>query len=484
MILDTVIQGLTNIVWILMLLCVVMYIYAVFGVVFFGENDPRNFRDLGTAFKNVISMTTMADWMDFCTSAIIATTHVGYRGSPLSYYPPKPSTKSLGISLRHHAHNHLREHHDESLHRGVITNRMEEATLKLKETKEEKSVEERGGANRCYMGGTGRLPYPRQGVPQSLDATPELTFWSFEEKVKSYQFRNYPRGEHFQLSVRRLVVHPIFEWLIVSVILAAAITSGVNSEGSKNAAKYSDLQDAFLLLFAVELGVGFFAHLDKNFSFFTGKDKWWNIFDTIVVAVGLVPSNLNQAATVIRLIRLLRDSAIGARHQTAAGCRALLLQGSQVNHLRRGVHGNCLLCIRRRCSAIIQRKRPVSFPVFIQRDGHSVPGFFLEEWRPVFDISYNGCNINRYGKADGGAYYAERSQMKPSTCVHNPVDRRYSPSSSSYRTFSFPHGARLRLCRYRRDRHAKRKQTGSRRLAARERILSRFQHYFSLTMNL
>ena len=79
-----------------------------------------------------------------------------------------------------------------------------------------------------------------------------------------------PAWKYFQLSVRRLVVHPIFEWLIVSVILAAAITSGVNSEGSKNAAKYDDLQDAFLLLFAVELGVRFFAHFDKNFSFFTG----------------------------------------------------------------------------------------------------------------------------------------------------------------------------------------------------------------------
>ena len=479
MILDAVIQGLTNIVWILMLLCVVMYIYAVFGVVFFGENDPRNFRDLGTAFKNVISMTTMADWMDFLYINYYGCDVYGYSGSHASYCT-KPKAQKVLASVYITTLIITLGNIMMSLFIGVITNRMEEATLKLKETKEEKALKKEAVRIDAIWEEPGRLPYVL-GRESHNHLMRHLNLLSgVRREGEALPMSKLPAWKHFQLSVRRLVVHPIFEWLIVSVILAAAITSGVNSEGSKNAAKYDDLQDAFLLLFAVELGVRFFAHFDKNFSFFTGKDKWWNIFDTIVVAVGLVPSNLNQAATVIRLIRLLRILRLVRVIRQLQVVVLSLLQG-----LKSIIYVAAFMVIVYFVYAVaaVQLYRENDPFHFRSLSNAMVTLFlvsFLEEWRPVFDINYNGCNINEYGKADGGAYYAEVTEQAVNMCTRPGGQKVFSILFFvSYILISAMVLVSAFVGIVVTSMQSASEQVHD-RLAARERILS-VQHYFSLT---
>ena len=48
--------------YILLLLCLVVYIFAVLGVLLFGENDPANFNDVSTAMVTLFQTATLTNW--------------------------------------------------------------------------------------------------------------------------------------------------------------------------------------------------------------------------------------------------------------------------------------------------------------------------------------------------------------------------------------------------------------------------------------
>jgi type III secretory pathway component EscS len=458
-----------------------MYIYAVFGVVFFGANDPRNFRDLGTAFKNVVSMTTMADWIDFLYINYYGCDVYGYSGADASHcVQPKAQKVLAGVyvtTLIIILGNIMM-----SLFIGVITNRMEEVTLKLRETKEEKAAKKEAVRIDAIWEEPGRLPYVI-GKESYENLMRHLNLLSgVRREGEALATSKLPAWKRLQLSVRRLVVHPVFEWLIVAVIVAAAITSGVNQEGNTRElpAWADDLQLAFLILFAVELGVRFLAHFDKHLSFFTGKDKWWNIFDTCVVIVGLVPSDLNEAATVIRLFRLLRILRLVRVIKQLQVVVLSLLQGLKSIFY---VAAFMVIIYFVYAVAAVQVYRENDPFHFRSLSNAMVTLFlvsFLEEWRPVFDINYNGCNINEYGLVDGGTYYAAITQQDVNMCTQ-PTQRKVF---SMFFFVSFILISAMVLVSAFVGIVVTSMQSATEqvrdRLAAHERLLS-VQHYFALT---
>lgn len=96
----------------------------------------------------------------------------------------------------------------------------------------------------------------------------------------------------------------LFEMVVVTVILFSALLTG---------AKTYDISPQFLtiiewldysitLFFLLEISIRFFAE-EKKWNFFKSA---WNIFDTLIVIVSMIPIEDSELALVGRLIRIFR----------------------------------------------------------------------------------------------------------------------------------------------------------------------------------
>jgi len=95
---------------------------------------------------------------------------------------------------------------------------------------------------------------------------------------------------------------------IIGVIIFNAIVLGLETSTtimSNFGGLIQSLDKICLLIFVVELSLKLVAY---RFRFFT---NWWNIFDTLVVAVSLVPSG--GSFTVLRALRIFRVLRVNSR---------------------------------------------------------------------------------------------------------------------------------------------------------------------------
>ena len=112
----------------------------------------------------------------------------------------------------------------------------------------------------------------------------------------------HPTSESgFRARVGRFVDRPLFQNIILGVILFNAIILGLEtSETAMEAAGplLLTLDAICLAIFVVELALKLFA---RGTSFF--RDGW-NIFDFVIVAISLIPAS--QGLSVLRAMRILR----------------------------------------------------------------------------------------------------------------------------------------------------------------------------------
>lgn len=96
----------------------------------------------------------------------------------------------------------------------------------------------------------------------------------------------------------------IFELLVVAVIILSALEIGAKTfDLPDTAISITYLLDGFItIFFLVELTIRFIADDNKN-SFFK---RGWNIFDTLVVAISLIPIDNTEMALLARLVRVFR----------------------------------------------------------------------------------------------------------------------------------------------------------------------------------
>ena len=111
-------------------------------------------------------------------------------------------------------------------------------------------------------------------------------------------------GDRLAGSARRLVESASFQNLIVAVIIANAVTLGIQTYAVPGwlhtTLEWADR--VFLGIFVVELTLRFAADGFRPQRFFRSG---WNVFDFLVVAAAFVPG-LAANSTVLRLVRLLR----------------------------------------------------------------------------------------------------------------------------------------------------------------------------------
>lgn len=103
---------------------------------------------------------------------------------------------------------------------------------------------------------------------------------------------------------RKIAASGLFQGLILAVIIANAVTLGIQtypiSDGLHSALSTAD--DVFLGVFVLELAIRICAYGRRPQEFF--RDGW-NLFDFVVVAAAFAPG-LRENATLLRLVRLLR----------------------------------------------------------------------------------------------------------------------------------------------------------------------------------
>ena len=110
--------------------------------------------------------------------------------------------------------------------------------------------------------------------------------------------------ESVKYNLNRLKNNKVFELLVVSVIILSALEIGAKTfELPDSAISVTYILDAFITIFFLfELTVRFIADDNKKHFFKSG----WNVFDTLVVAISLIPIDDSEMALLARLVRVFR----------------------------------------------------------------------------------------------------------------------------------------------------------------------------------
>lgn len=105
-------------------------------------------------------------------------------------------------------------------------------------------------------------------------------------------------------SINRINSNKFFQSFIIAVIILSALLIGAKTYEIDPAylSIINYLDTAITLLFLFEIIVRFIAE-GHSFAFFK---KGWNIFDTLIVAVSLIPINDSEMVLLARLVRIFR----------------------------------------------------------------------------------------------------------------------------------------------------------------------------------
>ncbi|BBN83395.1 hypothetical protein PA25_33800 [Pseudoalteromonas sp. A25] len=110
--------------------------------------------------------------------------------------------------------------------------------------------------------------------------------------------------ENIKSKLNTLKNNKAFELSVVAVIIISALEIGAKTFPlSSGAISVTHVLDVFITLFFLfEISVRFIADEDKKRFF----KKGWNIFDTLVVVISLIPVNDSEMALLARLVRVFR----------------------------------------------------------------------------------------------------------------------------------------------------------------------------------
>ena len=103
----------------------------------------------------------------------------------------------------------------------------------------------------------------------------------------------------------RVREHRAFQALVVAVIIASALIIGASTyeTAPRWLIRYLGIADfAVTVFFVIEISIRFMGEKRKRDFFSDG----WNTFDTIIVAVSLVPAELSESILLLRLVRIFR----------------------------------------------------------------------------------------------------------------------------------------------------------------------------------
>ena len=415
-------EGCKSIGYILLLLAMVIYVFAILGVILFRENDPMNFRNLGTAMYTVMDAAS-ADWLDYLYINYHGCENYGYGGyeSYCTASGALPVMSSLYfIALIIIVGNIMM-----SLFVGVITNKMEDAANELRDQKTElrRLVATSRGKSIFASRETAEemlSPSDFDMVVQSL----ELLSGSSQNDHHDPTGQSSPRsprsggaggaggagGGNPLIRLRRMVkefiYHEYTESFMIVIIVAAGITAGISVDLESETLE--EVENVIVVLFAIEIGLKVLGEFPALHRVFMGPNGAWNTFDVLVVCTAFIPSSpVDGFASVIRLCRLMRllklVRAIPALqvivHSLLAGMSSIVYVGILMAivfyiYAIAGVH------LFRDNDHIYFGDLGKAFITLFRLS-------MLSSWKAVVKIEMFGCDVNIFGVKDGGAHYAD-----------------------------------------------------------------------------
>ncbi|WP_102404195.1 ion transporter [Vibrio sp. 10N.261.55.A7] len=102
----------------------------------------------------------------------------------------------------------------------------------------------------------------------------------------------------------RLRNNKVFEWFVISIIVFSALMIGANTYDMPPSlvSLLKVLDWGITLIFLVEISIRFVGEPNKKRFF----NNFWNIFDTLIVVVSLIPIQDSEMAVLGRLVRIFR----------------------------------------------------------------------------------------------------------------------------------------------------------------------------------
>lgn len=88
--------------YVTILLVILFYIYAVLGVMLFGENDPKHYATLGDSMLSLFRVVTLEDWTDIMYINMYGADKYGYEVAEMVNYPDIKPQGSLITSVIFH----------------------------------------------------------------------------------------------------------------------------------------------------------------------------------------------------------------------------------------------------------------------------------------------------------------------------------------------------------------------------------------------
>jgi voltage-gated sodium channel len=110
--------------------------------------------------------------------------------------------------------------------------------------------------------------------------------------------------QSLQASFLRVKNNRAFEFVVIAIILLSALEIGAKTYAlPETVLSYLSVLDILVtIFFLVEITIRFIAEPDKRHFFRNG----WNVFDSLVVAISLIPISESEMALLARLIRVFR----------------------------------------------------------------------------------------------------------------------------------------------------------------------------------
>jgi len=125
------------------------------------------------------------------------------------------------------------------------------------------------------------------------------------------------------ITVQQIIESKHFEWLITVLIIANAAVMGIETyEGMRQKAGplLQALDQIFLIIFTIELGMRLYVHRRKFFS------DAWSLFDLTIVTIAWIPASgplaVLRALRVLRILRLI--SVVPSLRKVVSGLIAAL----------------------------------------------------------------------------------------------------------------------------------------------------------------
>jgi voltage-gated sodium channel len=348
--------GLRSIVYILLLLSVIFYVYAVLGVTYFRENDPEHFGHLGIAMITLFRVCTLEDWTDlmylnkdgchaegpnrmssFCNEAKAR----GYSYWAVLYFVSFVILASFVVL---------------SLFVAVITMSMQESVVQIQEERDKirqlKIIRDASAQKKGHKGDS----IVKRRITRAMTATYNRTreVESLQQNVEataaaqtlggggheSATFKNPFKGRPPEPRTVRtwyggltswcnnFVESPCFRNGISLVVAFSCVLVGLQlnvsadvEEDAFKFAAYQHLERVVLTLYTLEVVLKVVAEGEEPWEYwfeFTPVNVWgdrkilmpvlnkWNIFDFSIVVLSFLQGGTNANPTTFRVVRVLR----------------------------------------------------------------------------------------------------------------------------------------------------------------------------------